>query len=694
MLSIHSIQELPALLAQMTLREKIGQLNQCGNSIYNQDYQIGWSLLREGRIGSFLGVFEKEKIAELQHIAVEETRLGIPLLFGYDVIHGFSTTFPVPWAEACAWEPELAYKTARLSTMEAASQGINWLYAPMVDVANDARWGRIVEGSGEDPYLASRLAAARVQGIQGADMADGRHAAACAKHFAAYGACSGGRDYNSVDMSAARLADFYLPPFEAAVHSGAASIMTGFHDLNGEPCTGSHFLLTELLRNRMGFEGVTISDAGATAQIMTHGYADSLSGAAKAALLAGTDVEMCFDVFTYQDHLEQLVESREVPMEAVDAAVLRVLTLKYKLGLFADPFRWQKNIPAPEPELRSAALESAEKSVILLKNSGCLPLKSGCPLICTGSMGNSREEMLGAWSAIGRAEDCVSPWDALRECPGVRWMSCEEALRLAENQTVAVFFGESRNENGEGKSRTRNTLPEDQLRLLQALKAHGCTVISVIIAGRPLVLTQAAELSDAVLFSGALGCEAGNAYRNILFGAVNPSAKTVNTFPTTVGQTPLYYNHHNTGKPPVEEWFWTSKYCDCPIEPLFPFGFGLSYSSYRYSQLTVTPAQADIHTVLQVQVCVANTGSCAGEEIVQLYIRDPVASLVQPVKVLKRFRKVALRPGEEKTVTFALPVQELGFHKNDLSYVVEPGVFTVMVGGNSRDTLAYDIRLL
>ena len=309
-------------------------------------------------------------------------------------------------------------------------------------------------------------------------------------------------------------------------------------------------------------------------------------------------------------------------------------------------------------------------------------------------MGNSREEMLGAWSAIGRAEDCVSPWDALRECPGVRWMSCEEALRLAENQTVAVFFGESRNENGEGKSRTRNTLPEDQLRLLQALKAHGCTVISVIIAGRPLVLTQAAELSDAVLFSGALGCEAGNAYRNILFGAVNPSAKTVNTFPTTVGQTPLYYNHHNTGKPPVEEWFWTSKYCDCPIEPLFPFGFGLSYSSYRYSQLTVTPAQADIHTVLQVQVCVANTGSCAGEEIVQLYIRDPVASLVQPVKVLKRFRKVALRPGEEKTVTFALPVQELGFHKNDLSYVVEPGVFTVMVGGNSRDTLAYDIRLL
>lgn len=690
---VHSIRDLKDLLGEMTLCEKIGQLNQCGNSIYNQDYQIGWQLLREGRIGSFLGVFEKEKICELQRVAVEETRLGIPLLFGYDVIHGFSTVFPVPWAEASAWEPELARRTTQLSTREAAAQGINWIYAPMVDVANDARWGRIVEGSGEDPYLASCLAAARVQGIQGETMADGCHAAACAKHFVAYGACDGGRDYNSADMSAAKLADLYLPPFEAAVRSGVASVMTGFHDLNGEPCTASRFLLTELLRNAMGFEGVTISDAGATAQVMTHGYADSLSGAAKAAILAGTDVEMCFDVFTYQEHLQRLVEDGEVPLAAVDAAVMRVLTLKYRLGLFGDPFRWEKVPQLPQTQMRSAALEAAEKSVILLKNSGCLPLKSGSPLICTGSMGNSREEMLGAWSAIGSADDCVSPWDALSQCPETRWMSCEDALRLEGRQTVAVFFGESRNENGEGKSRTRNTLPEDQLCLLQALKAHGCTVISVIIAGRPLVLTQAAELSDAVLFSGALGCEAGNAYRNILFGACNPSAKTVNTFPTTVGQTPLHYNHHNTGKPPVEEWFWTSKYCDCPIEPLFPFGFGLSYSAYQYSDLRVTPTQAERSSVLQVQVCVANTGKCAGEEIVQLYIRDCVASLVQPVKVLKGFRKVRLLPGEQKTVTFRLPAAELGFHRQDFSYTVEPGAFRIMVGGSSKDTLECEIQL-
>lgn len=696
-----------SLLAKMTVSEKMGQLVQCGNSIYNDDYKVGWDLLREGKIGSFLGICDPEKINELQRTAVEETRLGIPLLFGFDVIHGFETTFPVPWAEACSWDTELAKKTSAIASAEAGAQGINWIYAPMVDVARDARWGRVVEGAGEDPFLGGEFAKARTEGVQ-SDIPDIPHVAACAKHFVAYGAVEGGRDYNSVDMSPQTLYNMYLPPFKKAIDAGADSIMTAFHDLNGEPCTGSYELLTEVLRNKLGFKGVTISDAGSTDQIKTHGYAEDYKDVARIAVNAGLDVEMCFGIYTYQDHIEELVKEGKISTEVLDRAVRRVLELKYKCGLFENPYRdveKARKALLTKPAF-DAAYKSAVKSVVLLKNDNkVLPFDKNIRLAVMGPFADDSGEMLGAWSAEGRPENVINPLDAISKelnviyAKGCDFEECDELTLnneinvVRECDAAVVFIGEPRNMNGEGKSRTKNVIPKAQIELLKAVKATGKPTVAVVIAGRPVVLTEVCENADAVIFSGALGSMAGKAYADILTGVQNPSGKLVNTFPTTVGQAPLYYNHNNTGKPPVEEFFWTSKYMDCPIEPLFPFGFGLSYTSFAYGNMKISAECIDANETLTVSVDVTNTGERDGEETVQFYIRDVVGSTVRPVKELKAFKKVLIKAGETKTVKVDIPVSDMGFYNKKLEYIVENGKFIAYAGTNSRDTLEKEFKV-
>lgn len=697
------------LLSKMTVLEKVGQLNQCGNSIYNEDYKIGWDLLRKGMIGSFLGIADVAKANELQKVSVEETRLGIPLLLGFDVIHGFITMFPTPWTESFSWEPELAKKTAEAFSKEAALNGINWIYAPMIDVARDSRWGRIVEGAGEDTLLVSDFAKARVKGIQGEDLSDGEHAAACAKHFVAYGAAIAGRDYNSVDISEQSLYEVYLPPFKAAVEAGVESIMTAFHDLNGEPCTGSYDLITKKLKEEMGFKGIVISDAGATEQLKTHGFAENYGEVAKTAINAGLDVEMCFGIFTYQEHLVKLVENNEVSMERLDDAVRRVLNLKYKLGLFDNPY---KNIEIAKKAVRTQehiklAYESAVKSIVLLKNDNhILPIKEQSSICVIGPFADNACEMLGSWSALGREEDCISPYKGiLKYCNAYLINGCNmdddndnEFEKIDEvvkkSDTVVVFIGEPRKMNGESKSRTSNVIPGQQLNLLKYARERFKNVISVVIAGRPIVLTEVIENSDSVLFSGALGNEAGNAYADIIFGKRVPSGKLVNTFPTVVGQTPLYYNHNNTGKPPVEELWYTSKYIDTPIEPLFPFGYGLSYTDFVYSNLMINKEKFCNDDEINVSVDVKNDGDFDADEIVQLYVTDKVATRTRPVKELKAYKKVFIKKGNVEKVSLKIKVCELGFYDKSLNYVVEKGTFILSVGKNSNDVLQKEFEVI
>ena len=693
------------LLSKMTVREKVGQLNQCGNSIYNDDYKVGWDLLREGRIGSFLGINDVESANELQRVAVEETRLGIPLLLGFDVIHGYRTVFPVPWAESASWEPALAKKTSEASTAEAAANGVDWIYGPMVDISRDPRWGRGVEGAGEDVYLSSEFARARVQGIQGDDISDGKHLAACAKHFVGYGACIGGRDYNSAEMSEQTLRDVYLPPFKAAIDAGVKSIMTAFHDLNGEPCTGSKYLLRDVLRDEMGFTGVTISDAGSTDQLLIHGYTESHRDTAKTAITAGLDVEMCFGIFTFQDNLEDLVNEGIVPMETLDEAVKRVLTLKFELGLFENPYRDTEKAKEAilTKENRDLAYEVAKRSVVLLKNNGVLPISEDSRIALVGPFADNGGEMIGAWSGLGKGSEAVTPvmafGDKAEFAKGCGSLDDSEndfegakAVAL-KNDVVIAFIGESSSLNGEGKSRTRNTIPDSHIELIRQLKETGKKVVAVVIAGRPVVLTEVSELADAVLFSGALGTEAGRAYKDIIYGRYNPSAKLINTMPTVVGQAPIFYSMRNTGKPPVEEFFWTSKYIDAPIKPLYPFGYGLSYTNFEYSNIRVSKDKVTENDKITVTVDVKNAGNYDGEEVVELYVKDVTASQTRPMKELKGFKKVFIKKGETETVSIELDIKNIGFYTRKLDYIVEKGKFIVMMGTSSDSVLETSITV-
>ena len=701
------------LLSRMTVEEKVGQLRQQGPSLVGA-FEVSFSELldmmfdgrisqeefgrlmstakqdffeddlRAGKIGSYNGVGDVETINRLQKIAVEETRLGIPLLFGYDVIHGFRTVTPIPLAEACAWEPELWEKTGRLAAVEATAGGVHMTFAPMVDVAKDARWGRISEGAGEDPVVTSAYGVAKVKGFQNGDVSQPDSMVACVKHFAAYGAGESGRDYNRVDMSLQRLHEEYLPPYEACVKAGARAIMPAFNDINGVPCSVNRWLLTDVLRERWGFNGLTVSDANAIGECVDHGISADRAEAARQAIAAGMDLDMGSNV--YHDELAALVEQGVVPMEELDRAVADVLRIKFELGLFENPYktneeRAQKDIL--RPEYRTLAKEAADKSMVLLKNEGVLPLEQDLKIGVWGELASSRKDMLGAWAIGADGEQCVSLLDALNSRGEHVVVLGDDLSAAAECDVILAAIGENMELSGEAASRANIELPEGQEEALKKLVTFGKPVVAVVFSGRPLAMPWVAENLPAVLMAWHCGVESGNAIADILFGAVNPSGKLTATFPNASGQCPMYYAHINTGRPGGKSKF-TSKYLDAPVEPLYPFGYGLSYTTYEYSDLKLEQGEDS----LTASVTVKNTGSRAGDETVQCYFRDLAAQRVRPVKQLVDFTKIHLEAGEEKTVSFAVLYSKLGYYDMAMNYEVEPGEFDLFVGGSSRDCLS------
>ncbi len=709
------------LLGKMTLEEKVGQLQQCGPSLVGafdvsfeellnmmfdgrisqeefgrlmgtaeQDFHE--ADLRAGRIGSYNGVGDAETVNRLQKIAVEETRLGIPLLFGYDVIHGFKTVTPIPLAESCTWEPELWERTGRMAADEATAAGVHMTFAPMVDAAKDARWGRVSEGAGEDVLLNGLYGAAKVRGFQGEDLSRNDSMAACVKHFAAYGAGEAGRDYNRVDMSEQRLYEEYLPAYKACIDAGVRAVMPAFNDINGVPCSVSRKLLRDILREDWGFDGMTVSDSNAIAECVNHGIAEDKRDAAKQAILAGMDMDMSSN--SYIENMKGLVESGEVPMDVLDEAVSNILRVKFELGLFDDPYRTDSQRESQtmgRPEYRALAREAAQKSMVLLKNDGVLPLAKEKKIGIIGELASDRGEMTGAWAIGANGDDCISLTDACdaRGIPYTYSKDGKNVLKMAiESDVLIAVIGERKDESGEAASRASITLKPEDEELLKGLHTFGKPVIAVLFNGRPLAIPQLNETASAILEAWHPGVEAGNALLDILYGEVNPSGKLTTTFPYTTGQCPMYYAHINTGRPGGKSKF-TSKYLDTPLEPVYPFGYGLSYTSYEYSGLKVEKTEK----AFRISAEVKNTGDRAGDEIVQCYVQDVVAERVRPVKELKDFAKVSLEPGEEKEVVFEIPFEKLGYYDREMNYVVEPGLFRFYVGGNSRDTLTAEAEL-
>lgn len=721
-------QKIEALIGEMTLEEKIGQLQQCGPSLVGA-FEVSFEELldmmfdgrisqeefgrlmstaekdfheddlRAGKIGSYNGVGDALTANRLQKIAVEESRLGIPLLFGYDVIHGFRTVTPIPLAESCAWEPELWQKTARMSAEEATAAGVHMTFAPMVDVAKDARWGRVSEGAGEDTLLNGDYGAAKVRGFQGPDLSQADAMAACLKHFAAYGAGEAGKDYNRVDMSAQRLREEYLPAYKACVDAGARAVMPAFNDLNGVPCTVNEWLLRDVLRDEWGFEGITVSDANAIAECVNHGVTTNRQAAAKEALQAGIDMDMTSNV--YAENLAGLIEAGELAVDLLDQAVYRILKLKVELGLFENPYRTdeeKEKRTLVRPENRALAREAATKSMVLLKNDAVLPLNPQQKIAVFGALANDPGQMTGAWAIGAQENDCVSLVQAMdaQEIsyayhPGIvdGIVAKDEINQLAETADVVILaIGEQKEESGEAASKADISLPTIQLELAETLLRTGKPVVAVLFNGRPLAIPTVAEQVPAILEAWHPGIEAGNAILDILYGAVNPSAKLTTTFPFATGQCPLYYDHISTGRPGGKSKF-TSKYLDTPLEPVYPFGYGLSYTTFSYSNLQVRTTD----DAVRLTVTVTNSGAREGEEIVQCYVQDIVAKRARPVKQLKAYQKVLLQPGESITVEFAVPFEKLGYYDQKMDYTFEAGEFAFFVGGNSRDNLSETIHL-
>lgn len=705
------------LLEQMTLEEKVGQLQQCGPSLVGA-FEVSFSELldmmfdgkiseaefgrlmstaqedfheedlRAGKIGSYNGIKNATTANKLQKIAVEETRLGIPLVFGYDVIHGYRTIMPIPLAEACAWDPALWEKTARVAAKEATAAGIHMTFAPMVDVAKDARWGRVSEGAGEDAYLSSLFGMAKVKGFQSEDLSKEDAMVACVKHFAGYGAAEAGRDYNRVDMSMQRFYEEYLPPYEACIKAGARAIMPAFNDINGVPCSVNKWLLTNILREKWRFDGMTVSDANAIAECVNHGIAEDKSDASRQAIEAGMDMDMSSN--SYSESLVQLVQNGVVKEEVLDRAVADVLRIKCELGLFEHPYQTSEEREKEEllkPEYRTLARETAGKSMVLLKNEGVLPLKNGMRVGVVGGLADNRGEMTGAWAIGANPEECISIVDACN-VQGIDYIYTKNLEEIENCDVVVVSLGETKDQSGEAASRSDITIPEEQMELLDELVKSGKPVITVLFNGRPLALGAVAEKADAILEAWYPGIEAGNAILDILFGRVNPSAKLTTTFPYASGQCPMYYSHINTGRPGGKGKF-TSKYLDTPLEPVYPFGYGLSYTTYNYQDLEVVESRE----AFIASATITNIGEVAGEEIVQCYIRDLVAQRVRPVKQLKAFEKIKLDPGESKKISFTIPYQELGYYNNEMEYIVEEGTFEIFIGKNSEDYLSQKIVL-
>ncbi len=714
-----------ALVAKMTVEEKIGQLNLLtpgGNvptgAVVSNDVE---SKIAMGQVGGLFGIMTPEKVRQAQTMAVKQSRLHIPLLFGLDVIHGHRTIFPIPLGLAATWDTVLVQQSARIAATEATADGLNWAFSPMVDIARDPRWGRVAEGAGEDPYLGSLMAKAMVRGYQGNDLSGNNTLMACVKHFALYGAAEAGRDYNTVDMSPVKMYEYYLPPYKAAVDAGVGSVMSSFNEINGVPATANQWLLTDLLRKQWGFKGLVVSDYTSVNEMIAHGIGDLKTVAAR-ALRAGLDMDMVGEGFLTT--LQQSLKEGKVSMQDIDAACTRIIEAKYKLGLFDDPYRYiDETRPAKDiltPENRKAARAIAAHSFVLLKNQAqLLPLQKKGTIALIGPFADNKKEMLGTWVVAGDPMKSVTVLEGLKEAGGPQVnllyaqganiaddpylfsnlnpfgpqvekssrtpeVMLQEAVETANKADVVVaVLGESATMSGEASSRSDIGIPESQKKLLKALVQTGKPVVLVVFAGRPLTLDWEDAHVNAILNVWAPGTEAGHAISDVLYGDYNPSGKLTMTFPRNVGQIPLYYNHKRTGRPFNAQNKFTSKYLDVPNEPLYPFGYGLSYTNFVYGDLQLSKKNLKGNETLKATITVKNAGNYAGEETVQLYISDPVASITRSVKDLKGFQKIFLQPGEQKEVSFTITIEQLKFYNSALKYDWEPGEFIIEAGTNS-----------
>jgi beta-glucosidase len=721
-------QRVSALLSRMTLREKIGQMNQRNASEgYAPDYLA--EDLRAGRIGSVLNVADAGIVDELQRLAVEESRLGIPLLVGRDVIHGFRTVMPIPLGQAASWNPELVSECASVAAREAATTGINWTFAPMIDVSRDPRWGRIAESCGEDVFLTSRLAVAMVEGFQGEDLTEPGRIAACAKHFAGYGAAESGRDYATTSIPEIELRNVYLPPFKAAVDAGVATLMPSFSELNGIPPTASEFLLRQVLRDEWHFDGFVVSDWDSVRQLRIHGLTENDAESALAAAAAGIDMEMAGGA--YLEHLAGLVEGGRLSIDVIDSAVANILRVKFRLGLFEEPGSKRDRLP---PLLDADALATAKaaalQSVVMLRNQdGVLPLRAEglAKVAVIGPLADAPHEQLGTWVFDGDPACTVTPLRAIKDLLGpgvdVRYVRAMETSRskagpafddavavAREADVVLLFLGEESILSGEAHSRADIGLPGDQVELVRRVRAVGRPLVAVIMAGRPLTLTGIVEEVDAILFAWHPGTMGGPAIADLLFGVESPSGKLPATFPRMVGQVPIYYSQKNTGKPPSPEMIvhiddidthapqtslgMTAFHLDAGYRPLFPFGFGLSYAEFQYHDIRASAAEIRLGESVTISAELTNHGVVAADEVVQFYIRDLVGSVTRPVKELKGFRRVRLEPGETATIEFKLHTDELAFFGRTMRLAAEPGEFHAWIGGDSDTELRTTFRVL
>jgi len=725
-------QKVDSILSLMTLEEKIGQMNQyngfwevTGPAPEGGDAAVKYEQLRKGLVGSMLNVNGVENVRAVQKIAVEETRLGIPLIIGYDVIHGYKTLSPIPLAESASWDLEAIRKSSAVAAAEAAAAGINWTFAPMVDITRDARWGRVMEGAGEDPYLGSKIAFSRVKGFQGDDLAAINTIAATAKHFAAYGFAESGRDYNTVDIGTATLYNDVFPPFEATVDADVKTFMNSFNVLNGIPATGNSFLQRELLKGKWNYKGFVVSDWGSIGEMIPHGFAKDGKQAAELAANAGSDMDM--ESRLYVEHLAALVKEGKVKESVIDDAVRRILTVKYELGLFEDPYKYCDDAREKEetgkPAFHEAVLDIAKKSIVLLKNDHqLLPLKKeGVKIALIGQLASDKDSPLGSWRALAESNSAVSVLEGLQKYTG-NTLRFEQGVRLTDETSVFIketkinttdrtgfeaakaearradvvimVFGEHGFQSGEGRSRTQLDLPGLQQELLEEVYKINPNIVLVMMNGRPLVIDWAADHIPAIVEAWHLGTESGNAIAQVLYGDYNPSGKLPMSFPKTIGQVPIYYNHKNTGRPdnPGGDIVFWSHYMDAPNEPQFVFGYGLSYTTFAYSNLKLNSDLFAKGGNIKVSVDLSNTGNYAGKETVQLYIHDLYASVTRPVRELKDFQQIELQPGETKTLVFTIDEKTIGFYDNEGKWIVEPGDFKVFVGGSSQADLEADFR--
>jgi beta-glucosidase len=695
-----------SVLNLMTIEEKVGQL-----TLYTSDLDVTGPTIRAGykedikagKVGAIFNAFTPKFTRDLQEVAVKETRLHIPLLFGYDVIHGHKTIFPIPLGEAASWDLDAIERSARIAAEEASADGLHWAYSPMVDIARDPRWGRVMEGAGEDTYLGSLIAAARVKGIQGNGIGELNSVAACVKHFAAYGAAQAGRDYHTVDMSDRVLRETYLPPYKAAIDAGAATVMTSFNELDGTPATANKFLMEDLLRKEWGFKGFVVTDYTSIMEMLNHGNVADSADAAAATINAGVDMDMQAGFFQYE--LPALVKSGKVSEEVLNTAVRRVLRIKFELGLFDDPYRYSNEQRAKETimkkEFRKAARDDARKSIVLLKNNGVLPLSKATKTIAViGPLGMSKIDMIGAWSAAGKGDSAVSIFEGIKtKVPGARVLYAKgcnvnddstkyfaEAVSVARQADVVIMsVGEAAWMSGEASSRGILDLPGAQQKLVEEVHKTGKPVVVLLSNGRPLTIPWIDKNIPAVVETWYLGTEAGNAIADVLFGDYNPTGKLPMTFPYSIGQVPIFYSAKNTGRPRDPNNKYTSKYLDIPNDPLYPFGFGLSYTTFEYGEISINNNDFSIR--------ITNNGNVAGTETAQLYVRDMVGSVTRPLKELKGFQKVTLGPGEFKDVVFTLKPEDLAFYRKDMTFGFEPGRFKVFIGTNSRDVKEADFEL-